>query len=283
MKHQTNSLDINLALIRNHLEQIQVIYTDVDGTFVHAGCLFRNPFGYTLHNAEAIYHLLTAGVDVVMTSGREKEKLKETARLLGFRNYIANLGMEIVYNQGERVITHYGMEVADAAELKQRIRQSGVLEALQQRFPERIRPYEPWASALRTHLLLIGEIDYQEAVRWMAQHFPQFRIIDNGAVPAEGEFRHPHAFHILPRNAGKRAAVAIDKRERHLRREQTIGIGDSLEDLSLAQEVGIFFLLEEQLPVEYPNVIRVPNRDGEAFSRIVHFLQENGFIRKEES
>ncbi len=278
MNRQKHLPELNLQHIRRFLEKVRVIYTDVDGTFVHAGCLFRNANGYTLRNAEAIYRLLKADVDVVMTSGREKEKLKETARILGFRNYIANLGMEIVYNQGEKVITNYGMEVADAAALKRTILNSGVLEGLQQHFRGRIRPYEPWASALRTHLLLIGEIDYPEAVRWMETHFPEYRIIDNGAVPAEGEFRHPHAFHVLPRQVGKRAAVAIDKKERQLQREELVGIGDSPEDVSIAPEVGVFFLLDAKVPTTAPNVVRVPNEDGEAFSRIVHVLLEQGFI-----
>ena len=88
-------------ILLHNLDKVKVIYTDVDGTFVHNGCLFCMRNGYTLQNARAIFKLLEAGIDVVMTSGREKEKLKDTARLLGFQNYIANLGIEIVYNQGE--------------------------------------------------------------------------------------------------------------------------------------------------------------------------------------
>jgi len=260
------------------LEKVRVIYTDVDGTFVHDGCLFCNRSGYTMQNARAIFKLLEAGVDVVMTSGREKEKLKDTARLLGFQNYIANLGIEIVYNQGEKVITHFGVDVPDHPSLKDWIRKTGVVEALFKTFPNRVDFYQPWADLLRTHFLLVGELPDQQAQEFITHNFPELRIINNGKVAPYHKFKQPSAYHIVPKNVGKRAAVNIDKSERKLKTENLIGIGDSLEDVSVAPEVALFFLLDQQVTASDPNVIPVDNSEGSGFSRIVDFLEEKKLL-----
>jgi HAD superfamily hydrolase (TIGR01484 family) len=261
-----------------NLKELKVIYSDVDGTFVTDGCLFRNKKGYSLKKAQAIYYLLTAGVDIVMTSGREKEKLKETARLLGFQNYIANLGIEIVYNRGEKVIHNYGMNVVDGENLKNLILETGVAQFLFDNFPGKIRFYKPWSDILRTHLLFIGELEYDQATALIYKYFPQLRIIDNGSVPPYQQFLHPHAYHVVPKEVGKKAAVQIDKKERKLNNDNLIAIGDSLEDLSLAEEVAIFFLLDKKIPVKYSNVIRLDNSDGEGFSRMAHSLRKAKII-----
>lgn len=264
-------------LLRN-LKKVQVIYTDVDGTFVTDGCLFRHRNGYTLNNAQAIYTLLTANVDVVMISGREKEKLKETARILGFHNYIANLGIDIVYNQGEKVISNFGADVPDHAALKNWIEESGVVKAIFNQYPGQVSFYQPWSDILRTHPLLIGELDHSDVTNFVADKFPKLRIIDNGEVSPYRQFRHPHTYHIVPISVGKRSAVKIDRAERHLRRENLIGIGDSMEDVTLADQVAVFFLLDESVSTDQENVIRVDNHDGEGFSRIVQFLEDKEYM-----
>lgn len=269
---------LKLSELKTRLEKIRVIYSDVDGTFVNNGCLFRNKMGFSEKNALTIYKLLTRRIDIVMTSGREREKLKETARILGFKNYIANLGIEIVYDQGKRVITHFGVEVAGAQQLKEWIRNSGVVESLFDKYRGQVRYYSPWAEMLRTHHLLIGELDYHEVNQWVEKNYPQLRIIDNGSVPPEKDFSHPHAYHLLPKNAGKKAAVIIDKKERNLQPENLIGIGDSMEDVSIAEEVGVFFLLDESVKTEMPNLIYVENRDGEGFSRIIDALESQNLL-----
>ncbi|MFZ0389753.1 MAG: HAD-IIB family hydrolase [Calditrichia bacterium] len=264
--------------IIKRLEKTTVIYTDVDGTFVSEGGLFKNRHGYTLNNARAIQLLLEKGVDVVMTSGREKETMHSTARLLGFQNYIANLGIEIVYDQGKRVISNFGAEVETQAGLKSWIEESGVVKAIFKEFPGKSRYYLPWSEGLRTHHLLIGELEFEKVQKLVDEAFPEIRIIDNGAVSPNGEFRRPHAYHILPRRVGKKAAVALDKNERHLSTCNLIGIGDSMEDESIAPEVAVFFLLDEMVEARHDNVVRVNNRDGEGFSRIIDFLNRENFL-----
>jgi HAD superfamily hydrolase (TIGR01484 family) len=269
---------IDHDIIKKKLEKVKVVYTDVDGTFVHNGCLYKTETGYTLKNAEAIYQLLSANVDIVMTFGRERDKLKDTARILGFNNYIANLGLEIVYNQGEKVIKNYGVNLPDHLNLKEWIENSGVVQAIFKKFAGKVDFYKPWSDILRTHFLLVGELDDDQLEELFSSTYPALRIIDNGAVPPYGNFLHPHAYHIVPKAAGKRSAVQLDKKERNFKTENLIGIGDSREDASIADQVAIFFLLDEAVPAEHENIIRLDNSDGEAFSRIVQFLLSNGYF-----
>jgi HAD superfamily hydrolase (TIGR01484 family) len=270
-------IEIPDELIQN-LERVSVIYTDVDGTLVTNGCLFCNNEGFTMRNAEAVYQLLSAGVDVVMTSGREKEKLKDTARLLGFQNYIANLGIELVYNQGEKVITDFGIDVPDQQSLKNWIKNSGVIDTLIDSFPGKITFYEPWADILQTHYLMIGELPRAQLDLIFAEKFPELRIIDNGEVSPYEQFSKPHTYHILPKSVGKKSAIQTDKKVRKLNTKNLIGIGDSLEDMSMSDEVAIFFLLDDHLPIHQSNIIRVSNSQGKGFSQVVEFFAENGLI-----
>lgn len=271
-------MDWNINEIKKRLEKVKVIYTDVDGTLVHDGCLFCTKSGFTLKNASAIYDLLSAGVDIVMTSGREKEKLKDTARLLGFKNYIANLGIEIIYNQGEKVITSFGVDLPDPKSLKLWIRETGVVARIFKKYHGKVKYYKPWSEILTTHHLLVGELDFPEVSAFIDREYPEIRIIDNGAVSETGPFKNPHAYHIVPRQVGKKSAVAIDKRERSLKKENLIGIGDSMEDVSIADEVAVFFLLNGQLPINQTNIVRVDNSHGDGFSEVVKFLKTHNFL-----
>lgn len=271
-------MEFNSQLIRERLKKVKVVYSDVDGTLVHNGCLFCNKDGFTFRNAQAIFNLLSAGVDVVMTSGREKEKLKDTARILGFNNYIANLGIEIVYDQGRKVITNFGVDLPDHKSLKEWIADSGVVEKIFQRYPNQVEYYKPWSDILRTHHLLIGELDYPEVDQFIQNKFPELRIIDNGEVPPTALFIHPHTYHIVPRMVGKKSAVAIDKQERSLKTENLIGIGDSMEDVTIADEVAIFFQLDKTVQTDRENVVYVRNEDGEGFSRIISFLKNENML-----
>ena len=231
-----------------------------------------------MRNAQSIYQLHSAGTDVVMISGREKDKLKDTARLLGFQNYIANLGIEIVYNQGEKVITNFGIDVPDHQSLKNWIKNTGVIESLLKKFPDNITFYQPWADILRTHYLMIGELSNAELASLFNEKYPELRIIDNGEVAPYQQFSNPHTYHILPKSVGKKSAIQADKQERKLHKKNLIGIGDSLEDMSMADEVAIFFLLDENLPIQQDNIIRIDNSHGEGFSNIVTFLADQKLI-----
>jgi len=51
-----------------------------------------------------------------------------------------------------------------------------------------------------------------------------------------------HAYHLVPRDASKAKAVAFHMRARGYEPEQCIAVGDSAEDLQVADVVGHFFV-----------------------------------------
>jgi hydroxymethylpyrimidine pyrophosphatase-like HAD family hydrolase len=69
-------------------------------------------------------------------------------------------------------------------------------------------------------------------------------VIDNGAIfaPMEGIDGPAHAYHLLPEDASKAKAVAFHMGVRGYAPEECIAIGDSVEDLDVANIVGRFFV-----------------------------------------
>jgi len=79
---------------RAALARVEVLYTDLDGTLLApGGCALADDSGApSTVLAEAIVALNRAGLSVVPISGREVEQLFELARLLGWRDFIAEAG-----------------------------------------------------------------------------------------------------------------------------------------------------------------------------------------------
>ena len=57
----------------------------------------------------------------------------------------------------------------------------------------------------------------------------------------------PHAYHLIPREASKAAAVARQMRARDYAPEECIAVGDSREDLDCVSVVGTFWLVANAL------------------------------------
>ena len=152
------------------------------------------------------------------------------------------------------------------------------MERIFHKYHGKVKYYKPWSDILTTHHLLVGELEFPEVSDFIDREYPEIRIIDNGAVSATGSFKNPHAYHIVPSQVGKKSAVAIDKRERSLKKENLIGIGDSMEDVSIADEVAVFFLLDGQLPINQTNIVRVDNSHGHGFSEVVNFLKTHNCL-----
>jgi phosphoglycolate phosphatase len=73
------------------------------------------------------------------------------------------------------------------------------------------------------------------------------QLVDNGAIgpkrSLEGLEGPPHAYHLLPRGISKAAGVAAHMRARGYAPDECIAVGDSREDLGMADHVARFFLV----------------------------------------
>jgi hypothetical protein len=250
--YEHHALSAHKEEISKRLQRVKVIYTDVDGTLMGpGGCFFLNSRReYTLGPARTLLKALEQEVDIFLVSGRNRRQLLETARLLGLKNYIAELGAETVYNQGEEMITNLGPFEGKTDHLHDYIVNLGVLDFLFSRHSRQLEPHTPWALDRDCTPLLRGLVDLDEVNRELGEHFPGLVMVDNGIIPREFpglEVSQVRAYHIMPLGVSKEGAVEQDLKRRGIYKKEAVAIGDSEADLPFAEKVGAFFLVRNGL------------------------------------
>jgi hydroxymethylpyrimidine pyrophosphatase-like HAD family hydrolase len=230
---------------------------------------------YTLRPVRTLVEALERGVDVVPVSGRSGRQLRETARLLGLKNYIAELGVEVVYDLGEEVVFNTGDLGIECPDLFDAIERTGAADFIISRFERRIEYHTPWSDFRDCTPLFRGLVDVEEVNRLLDEGFPGLVLVDNGVLPRTSPTLDVHelrAYHLMPRGVSKEKAAAEDMRLRGFRRSEAIAIGDSDADLAFASEVGAFFLVRNGL---YSN----PHLT-EAISRLDNVVVTRGFLNE---
>ena len=176
----------NTDWLLDNLDPVKVIYTDMDGTLVGPlGCFFRDSeWELTLEPARALLAALARNVDVMLVSGRHKSQLRESARLLGLCNYIAELGTEIVYGLGTEVLENIGNLKKTSPSVYQTIVDTGVVDLLLDSYPRKLEMHSPWSDDRDCTPLLRGNVDLDEALKLLNDNgFGEFDLIDNGVIP----------------------------------------------------------------------------------------------------
>lgn len=253
--------------IREKLGRVRVVYTDLDGTMMGpGGCFFRDLRGeFTLRPARALLEALRKGVDVVPVSGRSACQLREVARLLGLRNYIAELGVELVYDLGEEVVLNTGGLAGQCTDLYRFITGSGAVDFLLDSHPGRLEFHTPWSEYRECTPIFRGLVDLDRVNHDLEERFPGLQLVDNGLIPRSYpglEVPEVRAYHLVPRGVSKEKAVALDMRRRGFSALEAIAIGDSEADLAQAEVVGAFFLVRNGLlgnPHLVPHIAATPN------------------------
>src|SRR5688500_1569924 len=251
--------------------RLRCVSTDIDGTRLGRGsALFRDAEGnFTLLPARALETCHRAGVEVVIKSGRRKAQVMEDARLLGQTAYIYEVGCGVHIDGDE---TYLGeLKPEDGKTVWQQIEESGAPQLLLDRYPGRLEPHAPWHRERQFSHLLRGLVDGDEANSLLPDNL---RLVDNGDIsPKEtllGLEGRPHACHLMPKGASKAAAVAAHMRARGYAREECIAVGDSVEDMGVAEQVGRFFLVANaKVEPAGPNVEVTEAAMGEGFYEAV--------------
>jgi hypothetical protein len=252
---------------------LRCVYTDLDGTLLgKEGSLFRDADGlFSLLPARALEACFRAGVEVVIKSGRRRSTVAELARILGQTSYIYEVGAGLVID-GEETLLTGDLVPRDGKTIYDQIEESGAPALLFERFAGRLEHHTPWHLNRDISHLMRGTIDAGEANAVLDQNgFGHLRLVDNGAIaPRPGFDRRPHAFHLLPAEASKAAAVAAHMRAREYATEDCIAVGDSVEDADVARVVGHFFLVANaEDGISGPNISRTEGRNGEGFYEAV--------------
>ncbi|MPZ87695.1 MAG: HAD hydrolase family protein [Nitriliruptorales bacterium] len=252
------------------LPPARVLYTDFDGTLLGpAGSLLTAADGTpTARAATALVRARAAGISVVPVSGRRHGLLAMDTRLLGLWDYIAEAGT-VVCRGGEVSCVWGEMPPGLAATPREGLERVGALSALLSAFPGDLRVFDPWDAGRVGEFLLHGLVDVDRANQVLAEvGAPWAHLIDNGATDG-WPGREVHAYHLIPRGTGKALAVANDLAARGLEPEQAMAVGDSLEDATMAPQVGTYVQVANGHAELGGNAFAAPGAMGEGFADAV--------------
>lgn len=267
---------------------IRCVYADLDGTLLgHGGSLLRDAEGgFTLMPVRALEACHRAGVEVVLKSGRRKAQVAEDARLIGQSSYIYEVGCGLVVDGEETLLLGGDVERAEGETVFEAIERAGAPALLLERYAERLEYHDPWHRGREISHLFRGLVDAVEVNRLLEEAgHDRVRLVDNGAIAPRETLggaavlgADPHVYHLIPRGASKADAVARHMAARGYTREETIAVGDSREDVEVAEHVRRFFLVANGLEkdpdirsaiVRHPNVQVTEARNGEGFYEAV--------------
>jgi len=243
----------NKEEIRGDLGDLKVIYTDLDGTlFNERGCLIKDHRDcYYFDAVRLLRNINDRGLDIVTVSGRSKHQLRYIAQMIGIENYVAELGAELVYAQGEKVYPTF-----DDNNRRYKLTDGGkdllnITELLRKNFPGRIESKIEWSRYRAYNALFFGEIDLDRANTMLeSEGYEGLTLVDNGfslLVALDLDVKRLHIYNLMPAGVNKSNGVILDKKIRNFTTDNCIALGDSLEDLKMADEVKYFFLMRNAL------------------------------------
>jgi hydroxymethylpyrimidine pyrophosphatase-like HAD family hydrolase len=245
---------------------IRCVYTDLDGTLLGKGAsLFHTAEGeFTLLAARALEACHRAGAEVVIKSGRRRAQVMEDARLIGQSSYIFEVGSGMVID-GELTFLTGDLQPREGKTVHAQIDESGAPALLLDRYAGRLEHHSPWHVDREVSHLFRGSIEAGDANELLAASgHADLRLVDNGEIE-DGR----HAFHLIPAVSSKAAAVAVHMRARGYEPEECIGVGDSAEDVDVAEVVGRFFLVANADVAGAPGVERTEAAMSEGFYEAV--------------
>ncbi|MDD3818573.1 MAG: HAD-IIB family hydrolase [Actinomycetota bacterium] len=276
----------NCEEIKQNLKELKVIYTDLDGTlFNHKGCVIKDHRDdYYFDALELLPAIADKNLDVVLVSGRNKFQLKYSAQIIGLKNYISELGAELVYNLGEEVYVTFDHNSAKydltygGKDLKK------IIEILKENFPRKIEGKMEWSRYRSYNALLFGEIDLPKANEILkAEGYKGLTLVDNGLSSLEKldlDIERLHIYNLMPSGVNKSNGIKLDKKIRNFDVNNCIALGDSMEDLKMAFEVKYLFLMRNALEHEdlsgelnkYDNVYITEGFMNRGWTEVIEYL-----------
>jgi hypothetical protein len=193
-----------------------------------------------------------------MVSGRNARQLREGSRLLGWSDFIGELGCVRSYDRGARVVYDTGVWSEDATLLGetpyQAIVRVGAVTLLMEAFPGLIEYHDPWHLDREVTHMLRGNVDVAEAQALLDTLPLPVTIVDNGIIHPP---RHHltcdeiHAIHLVPTGASKRRGIERYLSDRGASRYEALAIGDSATDVEMAEATGLMVCVRNGLDDPY--------------------------------
>lgn len=260
---------------------LRCVYTDLDGTLLGQGAsLFTDHEGnFSMMQARGLEACSRAGVEVVIMSGRRQIQVHEDARIIGQTSFIFEAGGAFSIDRELTMMTG-DFELDPEKTVVEQISDRGVPEFLFESYPDKLEFHEPWHVGRTLSHLFRGDVDTAEVnQRLEAAGHGDLRLLDNGAInrPMPG-IETTHAYHLVPKGVSKAGAVAAHAQARGYALDETIAVGDSVEDLEVAPSVGRFFMVAngpERDPgvrsaiSRFDNITVTEGRSGDGFYEAV--------------
>jgi hydroxymethylpyrimidine pyrophosphatase-like HAD family hydrolase len=199
-----------------------VAYLDLDATLLGpGGSLFRGADGPSDAAARALALLHEAGVPVVLVSGRSRSRLEAIGRVLGVAGVLPELGaLDVDYP------TAPGQTIFDA------IAETGIVDELLAREPD--LEVHPLAPDREGGHVFRGRVGPEADAFVRARSGGALTLADNGQAGQPGTW----VYHLMPAGASKAAAVKRDIARRGADPAACLAVGDSPQDLGIAEVVG---------------------------------------------
>jgi hydroxymethylpyrimidine pyrophosphatase-like HAD family hydrolase len=243
--------------LRERLARTRILYTDLDGTLLGPGAsLLKDGEGRpSLDAATAVVAVNSAGLKSVVCSGRNAKQLMEVTRLLGWDDFIAELGCVRSYDRGARRVYDTG-DWRDGSTLPgetpyEAIVRLGALKCLQATFPGLIEYHDPWHLDREVTHVLRGNVPLAGARECLDALPLPVTLVDNGIIHPP---RHTlvgvdevHAYHLVPSGVSKSLSIAADLAERGIAPGEAMAIGDSAADVAMADAVGLMVCVRNGL------------------------------------
>ena len=250
--------------LREKLANIRYVFADMDGTMLAPGsCALADADGNpSFELAATLVELKRAGIEVIPCSGRNRSMLHEDARALGFSAYIAEMGGILMLDNKTDTWEYFTADMAydPACGLTphQVIEATGVLDEFVGRRPGMLEYHNDMANGYKYREVTVGmrgEMPDDEARALLAASGHKLEWSDNGFlnyISAPTTLRLPEgvrgrAFNIQPAGLNKGRAIERFCELRGIDRAQTISLGDSVSDYSMASATELFCLVENGL------------------------------------
>jgi len=259
--------------IKRDLKDLKVIYTDLDGTlFNDQGCIIKDCEGNFYFEVVKLFEKIAQkNWDIVLVSGRNKLQLRYNSMLVGVKNYITELGSELVHNLGEKVYVTFDSEKYSYEITKCGIDLVNIIKILKEAFPNKIDSNLDWSIDRTFNALFFGDVDLEKANRILKDAgYGGLVLVDNGfskLVKLNLDVENMRIYNLMPRGVDKSSAIKLDKELRNFKDSNCIALGDSIEDLKMAPVVKYFFLMRDAI-----------ERDGDILNSLCNF--DNVFVTK---
>lgn len=234
------------------MKNLKAVYVDLDGTLLgQNGSLLHDWQGnFSRASVKGLEACSRAGAEVVIKSGRRYAQVQAAARLLGQRSYICEVGALLVDGDEEIWLAGEWKPIPELNIFDQ-ITETGTPELLLARYAGKLEHHTPWHLNRDVSHLFRGELDLDQANELIkSEGHPELKLIDNGITGRRSgclQVEQPNIYHLLPSAVSKANAVACHMRRRGLTADECIAIGDSVEDLGVADVVGSFFLVANSI------------------------------------